>query len=219
MLRTDPAVALRRPGRPLPPSFGRRREPRAAAGSTLSSAASTAFAGLVTASVVDSSRVAAADECLVTRQEKAAPPAAKGEPQLLVLHIAAFTFRLVFLFNFTADAATRQHLAALLRHPTTERKALLESYAEYANMVCGAVNRGLGSEFKFTGMSTPFVLDSSCADYRSTLQPTEVQTFDIAINQAMRFSLQVCICVEAGVSLDVRNFVTESAPSGELELF
>ena len=126
------------------------------------------------------------------------------------------------MFHFQFDAGTVAHLSRLLRQPQNkvfERQTLMDSCSEYANMICGAFNRGLGSEFRYTGMSTPFFLDSGCSEYVSSLKPNQLQSFSVAINDRMKFHLNVCICVEKGVTLDTKNLVHHNSPSGEIELF
>lgn len=150
-------------------------------------------------------------------------PPGKVRSHLIALGISSYLFRIVTLFDFAADKATAAHLTKTA--PGTaevgEGKALQDAYAEFVNMICGTVNRGLQTIFPHTGMSTPFPLESGCASYLDTLKPTHCRSFEAVINDALRFRLTLCICVASDAPLDFHIDVQEEdgASAGELELF
>lgn len=174
-------------------------------------------------SVQDSCVVELGDHCVVRHVESLDSPAESARRKLVVLNISSYVFRIVILFDFDTDAATIAHLAKIAR--STEEKmegqALLDAYAEFANMICGAVNRSLCAQFRHVGMSTPFFLESACVQYVSMLNPTQVQAFEVVINDSVRFDFTVCLCVADDVTLDFNVAHLEQADSsnGELELF
>lgn len=186
--------------------------------------ASTSIDWLFEKSVRDNSVLDAGDRCIVTAKAEMAAPIDGANRQLVVLNISSYVFRLVALFDFATDAATVSHLARLSRSPdkALEGQALADAYAELVNMICGAVNRGLCAEFQHAGMSTPFLLETSCAHYLPALAPTRVKSYEVVINDAVRFDFTVCICVANASTLDFtidRTEKQEVASSGELELF
>lgn len=172
---------------------------------------------------VRANSVCEGDNCTVVKIATEMPPLAKINQQLVVLTISSYEFRIVALFQFNDDAATNEHMVRMTRSPTPDldEQALTDAYAELVNMVCGAVNRGLGVPFPHIGMSTPYMLESSCANYATALQPQYLQRYEVAVNEAMRFNLTVCLCTGADTSLDFRidTYEAEEESAGELELF
>lgn len=163
------------------------------------------------------------EPCVVTRLTESPPSTGDEQRQLVVLNMSSYVFRVVALFDFSMDAATRAHLAKLSRTPLArlDGQALLDACSEWVNMICGAVNRGLSARFPHAGMSTPFPLESSCAHHLSLLNPAWTRVFAVEINQSVRYNLNVCVCVASGSTLDfdLDRSAQEDASSGELELF
>lgn len=161
--------------------------------------------------------------CTVTRKAEGAVAAEGSQRQLVVLNMSSYLFRIVALFDFDNTAATTAHLTGQGRggDRSLDDQAQFDIYAEFVNMVCGAVNRGLCAEFLHAGMSTPFRLESSCARYLSVLKPTRVQSFEVAVDDGMRFDVTVCVCLASGATLDfdVDRREPEVEAAGELELF
>ncbi|MDR3411710.1 MAG: hypothetical protein P4L87_12345 [Formivibrio sp.] len=188
----------------------------------MSPSACTAIHWLFEKSVRETSILAPEDNCIVSARPEMALVAEGAKRKLVVLNISSYVFRIVALFDFGTDEATTAYLARK-SHSTgkpLEGQALLDAYAEFVNMICGAFNRGLGTAFP-AGMSTPFFLESSCARYVSILDPSHVASFEVAINDSVRFSFTVCICVASDTELDfdVDRSVQEEESSGVLELF
>lgn len=141
---------------------------------------------------------------------------------LIVLNISSYLFRIVALFEFERDDAMKAQLAKLLGldERGLDDHALFDAYAEFVNMVCGAVNRSLSAQFH-AGMSTPFVLESACVDHLSILQPTLQVALSTVINGDARFTLTLCIQVAPNETLDFKmeRHETQVESSGELEFF
>lgn len=141
---------------------------------------------------------------------------------LVVLNISSYLFRIVALFEFERDGGMRAHLAGLLGldEQKLDEHALFDAYAEFVNMVCGAVNRGLSARFH-AGMSTPFFLESACVDHLAILHPTAIMALGVNLNGAARFRLTLCVQVAGNETLDFRLDRQEQQleSSGELEFF
>lgn len=164
-----------------------------------------------------------ADRCTIRHLAEIPDAQGNSAHRLVVLSIASCVFRIVVLFDFAADEATAAYLARISRssEPTLQGQALTDACTEFANMICGAVNRGLCTKFRLAGMSTPFVLESSCANHLSILNPEQVRHYQATINNKTRIGFTVCLCINDDTTLDfhidrVRQPVESS---GELELF
>ena len=165
-----------------------------------------------------------ASECIISRIDEL-PSNSKGDnKKLVVLNISYYTFRIVVLVEFNSNAASTENFSQIVRSTggQLEGQALLDSYAEFVNMLCGSVNRKLCSEFRHIGMSTPFYLDGSCVNYLSILNPTAVKSFEVAIREVACFRLTMCFCVASDKLVDFeieRSSTQEVESSGELEFF
>lgn len=188
----------------------------------ISESAKSSIAWLFEEAIRDNSIADAGDHCKI-KYSKATTPQHHADGHLVVLSIASYMFRIVALFNFKKNAATTKHLAKISRCADQDLRgqALDDAYAELVNMICGEVNRGLRTDFHHSGMSTPFALESSCAQYVSILTPTEVQFYEVTINDDVTYDLIVCICTSGSACLDfvVDRSSKEKDTSGELELF
>jgi len=163
------------------------------------------------------------DNCVVRVKAHMPPTDTSTTHRLVVLNISSYVFRIVALFDFDTDAATVAHLSKIMSRGDEihEERVLLDTVGEFANRICGEVNRGLSASFRHVGMSTPFILEETCLSYLSILKPSQVRMFEVAINDAVRFEVIVCICVDSETSLDFQTdrSVHEETSSGELELF
>ncbi|WP_433691542.1 hypothetical protein [Herbaspirillum seropedicae] len=145
------------------------------------------------------------------------------EKKMVVLTISSYLFRMVVMFHFTADAATRAHFAGLHQVAAAEmsEQGLLDAIAECGNLCCGIFNRELGRYFPHLGMSTPNVIDRQCAAYLQKLNCAHIRHFaiDLAeLPESPRF--HVSLCVSAYAPLDFAVAAEEQVDTtGELELF
>jgi CheY-specific phosphatase CheX len=143
-----------------------------------------------------------------------------NETQMVVLTVSSYLFRVMVMFHFTADAATRAHFARLNKVAAAEmsEQAFMDAIAECGNLCCGVLNRDLGNFFPHLGMSTPNVIDSRCAAYLQTLNATHVRHFAVDIPDTRRF--HVSLCISAYADMDFAVSAQEIAvDTGELELF
>ncbi|HEY7986790.1 MAG TPA: hypothetical protein VIE17_07705 [Methylophilaceae bacterium] len=189
----------------------------------ISTGAATAIRHLFEQSLREHCTGGAEDKCLITTSAEAAPIETEGMHQVVVLNISSYAFRIVILFRFNEDTATAAHLAKISHRigNALEGQALLDAYSEFVNLICGKVNRDLGKAIFHSGLSTPFFLESTCAQYLSILKPTHTHIIDAVVNDNVHFSLTICICTAADAAIDFQmdqSTQTETA-TGEMELF
>lgn len=163
------------------------------------------------------------DACVVTTLANVGQPDKAEKHQLVLITISSYSFRIVTLFDFNENAETAAHLAKVL-HRTDKLlsgQALFDAYSEFINMVCGKVNREICTAVPHLGMSTPFALESACAQYLSTLKPTHIHPIEATVNQSVRFRITVCICAANDANLDFQiiHSAQHNTPTGEMELF
>jgi len=142
------------------------------------------------------------------------------EKKMVVLTVSSYLFRLMAMFYFTPDAATRTHFARLNNIDAAEmsEQTFMDAIAESGNLCCGILNRDLGNFFPHIGMSTPNVIDSNCAAYLQTLNCQHVRHFAVDMDDAPRF--HVTLSVSAYADIDFAVSADElGSDTGELELF
>ena len=138
---------------------------------------------------------------------------ATPEPQLLVLTVASYVFRLLTIFHVGGDRVSENYFTQ--SDPT---RVFSEVIGEIGNLCCGAMNRDLGRHFPHTGMSTPYLLESRCLPFISELKPTYVAQHRITINDSLVMHATLCLCAYAPIDFRVDNQIAAET-TGELELF
>jgi CheY-specific phosphatase CheX len=167
------------------------------------------------------------DQCHVTSLNEMDAVRDKAETreqqQLVVLNISSYAFRIVILFEFDEDAATTAHLAKISHRTVNslQGQELLDTYSEFVNLICGKVNRDLGKAIFHSGLSTPFFLESTCAQYVSVLKPSHTHFIEALVNSVVRFKLTICICTAHDATIDFQVDMSKQAETstGEMELF
>jgi hypothetical protein len=153
----------------------------------------------------------------------AATAARNGEHRHLVaLSIVSYQFRIVTLFDFATDEATTRYLVGAQQlHQPPAPNEFHDACAELANMICGSVNRRLGSNFRHSGLSTPHHIEHNCINYLDILKPARVKRFDVTVAKAANFSVFAALMPAAGITfeLSVPPAAAVTEGSGELELF
>jgi hypothetical protein len=143
--------------------------------------------------------------------------------KLLALSISSYSFRIITLFEFRIDADTAAHFAKLFRQSdeNISEHALADALSEFVNMICGTANRFIASDIRRTGMSTPFVLETTCRAHLQMVKPEQIRGLNVCIDDALHFDIVLGICLSKGTTLDfeVDLSVQEEASGGELELF
>ena len=134
-------------------------------------------------------------------------------PQILVLTVASYVFRLLTVFHLGEDRATQDYFTR-----AAPGRPFGEVVGELGNLCCGAMNRELGEHFVHTGMSTPTLLKGACLPFLDELKPAFVAPQRIVINGALTLHATLCLCAYAPI--DFRVDAQAVAPaSGELEFF
>jgi hypothetical protein len=137
------------------------------------------------------------------------PPAA----HLVVLTIVSYRFRLLTLFHVNDDRASRDYFGR-----NDLEKPIFDSFGETGNMCCGAMNRELGRHYPHLGMSTPYVLDSHCIRFISSLKPGYLSQHQIVINGSLTLHATLCLCTYGEMDFEAE-FIDTPEPTGSLELF
>lgn len=141
------------------------------------------------------------------------------ERSMVVLTVSSYLFRLMVMFYFTPDAATKAHFARLNNAGgELDEQTFMDAIAECGNLCCGILNRDLGSFFPHIGMSTPIVIDRRCAEYLQMLNCGHIQHFAVDMDEAPRFHVMLCVSDYADIDFAVSEDEL-GASTGELELF
>ena len=135
------------------------------------------------------------------------------EPQLLVLTVASYVFRLLTIFHVGRDRVSENYFTR-----SDPARVFSEVFGEIGNLCCGAMNRELGRHFAHTGMSTPYLLESRCLPFLGELKPTYVAQHRITINDSLVMHATLCLCAYAPIDFRVDSESAGEA-TGELELF
>jgi hypothetical protein len=143
----------------------------------------------------------------------AVAPGVKLSPKLLMITISSFTFRLVTVFQVAAEQPTRDYYAG------ETQGSVDETFAEMANMCCGALGRELSAQFKHLAMSIPYDLESQCTEFLDELKPSFRASYDITINEAAHLRVTLCMCCSRPVEFTPAAVVEVSHVGGELEMF
>lgn len=142
------------------------------------------------------------------------------DSEMVVLTVSSYLFRIVILIYFTANTATREHIARSRNMDASEMsdQDFYDSISEFGNICCGSVNRGLAPFFPHIGMSTPNVIAKNCASYLDRLNCGYVKHFTVDINSAVQFHLGLCVSDYADLDFTV-DIQQDDSGTGELELF
>lgn len=137
---------------------------------------------------------------------------AQGEHAVL-LTISSMQFRLLLLLNVKDDEATRAYYAG------AGDGALVDTFMEFGNLCCGALNQQLIEHFPDLGMSTPYALGSQCLPYLRELKPDYVKSYALTIDGAVRLGATLCICTHSPLDFVAVPLAEVHESAGELELF
>src|SRR5450830_1414677 len=182
----------------------------------LSQSAKDGFDLLLTQSLKNSLVPSGTEAQILTLTESADFP----EKQMVVLTVSSYLFRLMVMFYFSPNDATRSHFARLNNVDEAEmsEQTFMDAIAEYGNICCGILNRDLGQFFPHIGMSTPNIIDKNCSSYLNVLGCGHIQHFKATVNSNAQFHVSLCVSDYADLDFVVK-LNEESANTGELELF
>jgi hypothetical protein len=135
------------------------------------------------------------------------------EKTIVILTISSFLFRLLTIFHFDENPATRDYFAGGVAD-----KSLDEVFSEAGNLCCGAMKREVSRHFPHTGMSTPYTLSSRCISFLDELKPSYTARYAITINGSVQLHATVCVCNYAPMDFVVDKSAEEEE-TGALEMF
>ncbi|WP_027796695.1 hypothetical protein [Paraburkholderia acidipaludis] len=141
------------------------------------------------------------------------PAEAAQGAQVVVLTISSMQFRLLLLLHFEDDEATRRYYMG------DTQGSLTESFMEFGNLCCGAMNQQLVEHFPDLGMSTPYALSSACLPYLRELKPDYVSTYALTLDGSVRLGATLCVCSQTSLDFVAAQTETANEGAGELELF
>lgn len=140
---------------------------------------------------------------------------------LVVLTISSMVFRLVLVLRVQHDAATRDYYVG------NADRTLRETFVEYGNLCCGALNQALLHHYPDLGMSTPYVLSAHCAAHLDALGPAHRAMYAVTIDDKVSLQATLCVCANAPVDFMAEVSATtgitpgtaDGQTGGELEFF
>lgn len=117
------------------------------------------------------------------------------DSRLVIITISSFAFRLLTLFQVVDNPAMRAYFggAAAAR--------IDETFAEVANLCCGALNRDLSQSFPHLAMSIPYSLSSRSLRFLDVLHPQFLSGHSICIDSQIHVEATLCMCCTAAVHL------------------
>ena len=143
----------------------------------------------------------------------AQPPTATAGDPLLIITTSSFAFRMLTIFHVADNDANRSYFLSAGAGGT-----LQDSFAEVANLCCGALNREISHVFPHLAMSVPSRLSAQCLAYLSQLKPEYTSQFTVSINGAVTVDITLCMCCSAPIDIPGTLAAPEQT-SGELEMF
>ena len=134
-------------------------------------------------------------------------------PQILVLTVASYVFRLLTVFHLGDDRATQDYFTR-----AAPGRPFDEVVGELGNLCCGAMNRELGEHLAHPGMSPPTLLGGACLRFLDELKPAHLARQRIVINDALTLHATLCLCAYAPIDFRV-DAQAAALATGELEFF
>lgn len=182
----------------------------------ISASAKTALDQIFARAARTSLALSAADSVSVVADADVPPPA---DGAIIVLTVASFRFRLLTLFHLGNDRAVADYYG---RGDAT--RELADTFGEFGNLCCGAMNRELGRHFAHTGMSTPYRLNGRCLAFIDQLKPTHVAPQRITINDTLTLGASLCWCAYAPIDFGAGADAADESggfgeTTGEIEFF
>ncbi|WP_296659962.1 hypothetical protein [Paraburkholderia sp.] len=133
--------------------------------------------------------------------------------QVVALTISSMQFRLLLLLHFNDDEATRRYYVG------DAQRTLAETFMEFGNLCCGAMNQQLVEHFPDLGMSTPYVLSGGCLPYLQELKPNYLSSHALTLDASVRLGATLCVCSKTPLDFVAADQEASCESSGELEMF
>jgi hypothetical protein len=142
-----------------------------------------------------------------------APAASAAGGSLLIITTSSFSFRLLTIFHVDDNEANRGYFV-----PASSGLSLQDSFAEVANLCCGALNREIAPCFPHLAMSIPCQLSALCLEHLPQLNPEYIVGLKITINSVVSIGVTLCMCCTAAVEIPMTPIAVQQS-SGALEMF
>lgn len=143
------------------------------------------------------------------KSQDASSPAAS---RLVIITISSFTFRLLTVFQVSDGAAMRAYYGG------GAEARIEETFAEKANLCCGALNRELSHSFPQLAMSIPYSLSGRSIQFLDVLRPQFLSRHSICIDSQIQLEATLCMCCTTVVNLGAA-VKQPDEDTGALELF
>lgn len=141
----------------------------------------------------------------------------------VMMNISSVKFKAVVVLAFSNEKSSKSLMSNTLEHGQDSN--VYDIYCDIANMVCGHVNRSLSREFRFSGISTPIVVeDDRMTHMLFSMKHTEKISLEAASEQGVAMKLWAFISsgdkpLAFDPMAEERASAASEAESGELELF
>ena len=142
-------------------------------------------------------------------QDTSSPPGSR----LVIITISSFAFRLLTVFQVHDSTAMRAYYGG-----GAAKEPIDATFAEVANLCCGALNRELSQSFPHLAMSIPYSLSSRSIQFLDVLRPQFLSGHSICIDSRIQLEATLCMCCTTLVELGA-TVKRPTEDSGELELF
>jgi hypothetical protein len=185
----------------------------------ITAGASAGFEGLLLQSLKKSMVVMPEDYCEVD-----VTPDSGGHEKtsVVVLTSSSYVFRVMVLIYFNDDFETKTHFARRtgVNAEDMQQQDFMDALCEAANMCSGGFNRELGRFYPHIGLSTPNILERSCADHLHALHAGLVRHFRVIVNSATLFHASMCVCDYDTIDFTyIAPAAEDTVAEGELEFF
>jgi hypothetical protein len=157
-------------------------------------------------------------------QIEVAPHAPQGTCQKFVLFtISSTCFKFLTFFHINEGKGFRKHFSkAVVGNSLSEERVdagafSLDTFIEFGNICCGAMNREFLKYFPNLGMSTPYVLEANSLEFMPALKPGYVRSFRISVDEDAEFFITLCMCNDHDLDFEIE--VGPEEEVGALEFF
>ncbi|MET1114606.1 MAG: hypothetical protein ABWY08_06555 [Comamonas sp.] len=139
--------------------------------------------------------------------------------QMVVLMIAAHSFRLVMALHFPRSAQALGWLAPPgVEADVDVAQGYRDQMSERGNLCCGMVNRELGRFYAHTGMSTPHIIDSRSAPFLTAMPHEYATHWRVTVDAQLHILASLCLHTRAPMDFEW-HADAQAEVTGELEFF
>jgi hypothetical protein len=115
---------------------------------------------------------------------------------VVLITISSYSFRLLVFLHCADSTANRAYFLG-----DGKAKDLRATFAELANLCCGAVNRLLAPSCSCLGMSIPSWLSARHLEFLGELKPQYLSGYTIRIDDSVQLLATLCMCCTAPIEI------------------